>query len=287
MMVRLEVCFVVALVVAAACSVGPHVAPAVEIGTFNIRYDNPGDGDNAWPRRRAMVADVLREGDLWGLQEVLPQQVAALREDLPEFGMVVRSRDRDPHKGEACPILFRTARWSLDELDHGTFWLAETPDTAGSQSWDAALPRIATYARLIDASNGRGLYVFNVHLDHRGPRARLESCKLLARRIAARQQPDPVVVLGDFNAGPTSPPLRALLADATIGVVDAWRSAHPHAEERGTFSGWGESLGERRIDHVLPGPGLVVAACEIDERRPNGRWPSDHAPVRAMLRFGE
>lgn len=260
---------------------------AVEIGTFNIRYDNPQDGDNAWPRRRAMVVDVLREGDVWGLQEVLPQQVAALRDDLPEFGMVVRSRDFDPQKGEACPILFRTARWSLDEQDHGTFWLSESPETAGSQSWDAALPRIATYARLVDAQSGRGIYVFNVHLDHRGQRARLESCKLLARRIAARQHPDPVVVLGDFNAGPARAPLRVLLEDAAIGLVDAWRVAHPHAAERGTFNGWEDSLGERRIDHVLLGPGLAVGTCEIDDRRPDGRWPSDHAPVRATLRIGE
>jgi endonuclease/exonuclease/phosphatase family metal-dependent hydrolase len=255
------------------------------VGTCNVRYDNPQDGPDAWPNRRTLVGDVLRAGDLWGLQEVLPQQVEALRVDLPEFGLVVRSRDADPATGEACPILYRASAWTLDPIEHGTFWLSETPEQPGSRAWDAALPRIATFARLTARATGRSLYVYNAHFDHRGARARLESARLLAARIAARRHPDPVVVLGDCNAGPDSPPLRALLADAALGLVDAWRAANPDAAERGTFHGFGQTFRGERIDHVLVGPGLAVAGCAIDDRRPGGRWPSDHAPVTATLRF--
>jgi len=28
--------------------------------TFNIRYDNPGDGVNAWPNRKDWVASLIR-----------------------------------------------------------------------------------------------------------------------------------------------------------------------------------------------------------------------------------
>lgn len=254
------------------------------IGTFNIRYANAGDGANAWERRKDMVVAMLREGDVWGLQEVLPEQVAAIRKDLPEWSMVVRSREKDPAQGEACPILFRTDRWELDAEDHGTFWLSETPEAPGSKSWDSSLPRIATFARLTERGGGRSMYVFNVHLDHQGPQARLEAAKLVAKRMASRRHPDPAVLLGDFNTGPSTPPIRALLDDAALGLVDAWRAAHPSDAERGTFNGWNERCGAERIDFLLPSRGLEVLRCDIDDRKPEGRWPSDHAAVHATIR---
>ena len=272
-----------ALLVVASLLAGCVAAPVdAEVGTFNIRYSNPRDGENAWPHRQELVFAVLREGDVWGLQEALPDQIDALRRALPGYTVLARSRDADPATGEACPILFRTANWSLDPDEHGTFWLSSTPEVAGSQGWDAALPRIVTFARLIDRDSGRALYVYNLHLDHRGEQARLESARLLASRVAARRHPDPVVVLGDFNAGPTSAPLRALLESPDVTLVDAWRRAHPGAPERGTFNGW-DQLGDVRIDHVLVSEDVVVASCAIDVRRPDGRWPSDHTPVMARL----
>lgn len=258
--------------------------PPLAVGTFNIRYDEPRDGADAWPHRRAMVAEFLRGADVWGLQEALPDQVAALRADLPEFAFVGRSRDADPDRGEVCPILFRRERWRLDPDEHGTFWLSTTPAVPGSRSWDAALPRIVTFARLTDVATGRSCYVFNTHFDHRGADARLQSARLLARRIEARRHADPVVVLGDCNAGPDSPPLQALRAGVATGLVDAWRAANPDAGERGTFHGFGAAVRGERIDHVLVGAGYEVVACAIDDRRPGGRWPSDHLPVTATLR---
>lgn len=256
---------------------------AIDIGTFNIRNSGARDGDDAWPKRRHLVVELLRERDVWGLQEALPEQVAWLRRQLPEFTVLSRTREVDPERGEACPLLFRTSRWRLDDDDHGTFWLSQQPDRIGSKSWDAALPRIATYARLLERGSGRAFYVYNAHFDHRGTTARLESARLLARHIAARRTSDPVVLLGDLNAGPAAPPLRALVGTPPALLVDAWRAAHPGAAEIGTFTGFRE-LGDRRIDHVLVTAGLEVVSCEIDVRRPGGRWPSDHVPVVAVLR---
>ncbi|MFM7135243.1 MAG: hypothetical protein ACKO0W_13125 [Planctomycetota bacterium] len=162
-----------------ASGVGVHPDRAVRAGTFNIRYENEADGPDAWRHRRAMVAKVLAEGDFWGLQEALPSQVEAIRADRPEFGVLARTRDADPASGEACPILYRRARWTPDAEDSGTFWLSPTPETPGSKGWDAALPRIATFARFT-SSDGRAVYVFNAHLDHRGAAARVESARLLA-----------------------------------------------------------------------------------------------------------
>jgi len=37
----------------------PDSAP-LRVMTFNIRYDNPGDGVNAWPNRKDWVASLIR-----------------------------------------------------------------------------------------------------------------------------------------------------------------------------------------------------------------------------------
>lgn len=269
-----------------------HSAPAprtVAVGTFNIRYATASDGPNAWDRRQPLVIDILRDGDFWGLQEALPEQVAAIAKELRQddgWAMLVRSRERDPKEGEACPILYRSDRWAIDAEEQGTFWLSETPEVAGSKSWDSSLPRIATFARFTARAGSHSIYLVNVHLDHRGATARREAALLVARRMAARRHPlDPLIVVGDFNTGPSSAPIRGLLEDRSLDLVDAWRAAHPDAPERPTFNGWADACAGDRIDFILVSRTVGVEQCEIDDRKREGRWPSDHAAVRATLRL--
>jgi len=258
------------------------------VGTFNIRFDTPADGVNAWPRRTWLVLDVLEGAEIWGLQEALPHQVQELSRRLPHMQALWRTRDEDPARGESCPILFDRRVWSLDPQEHGTFWLSEDPSVPGSKSWDSSLPRICTYARLVrNADAACAVYVFNVHLDHRGTVARTRSARLLRERIAARTHPDPAVVLGDFNAGPDSPPLR-LMSEGTpelpgAPMRDAWREANQDTPEQGTFNGWTDSVRGDRIDFVLVSAGVRVISASIDAAQRQGRWPSDHLPVTARL----
>lgn len=271
----------------------PPVRSSISIATFNIRYANSADGVDAWQFRRREVLERLQQGDVWGLQEALPAQVSDIERGRPDLEVVARTRESDPTKGEACPILFQRDRWMIDGAEQGTFWLSETPDVAGSKSWDSSLPRIATFARLIERSDGlsirqqpRALYVFNVHLDHQGTKAREEQVKVVLARIASRKHlEDPVVLLGDFNAGPESAPIAAVREAEGMAWLDAWRVANPEAHEQGTFNGWGDSCGTRRIDFIFAS-GLEVERAWIDfARRTNGRWLSDHVPVCAQLRF--
>jgi endonuclease/exonuclease/phosphatase family metal-dependent hydrolase len=255
---------------------------SVRVGTFNIRYANDGDGPNAWRHRRAIVCGILRECDFWGLQEALPSQIDEIKAARPEYGFVARTREADAAQGEACPILYRSDRWTLDPMDHGTFWLSETPDAAGSKSWDSSLPRIATYARFTAKDGARGIYVFNTHLDHKGAQARLAAATILAQRIKARRHAgDPVVLLGDFNCGPTSDPVKALLGDAAVGLRDAWRETNPSAPEQPTFNGWADACTGERIDFIFVAGGLDTESAAIESSKRDGRWPSDHAFVRA------
>ena len=107
-------------------------------------------------------------------------------------------------------IFYRKARF--EKLDGGHFWLSETPDRAGSKSWDSSLPRMVTWVKLRDRTNpeARPIAFFNTHFDHRGPKARVESARLLRKKIEELGEGCRVVLTGDFNSGDGSEPYRTL-----------------------------------------------------------------------------
>ena len=162
--------------------------------TFNIRCNTFIDGPNRWPHRSEMAAGLIRrfEGDFVGLQEAEPDQIADLLKLLPEYRLLGRSREADPKVGEASPILYRHTRWRLDPDRQATFWLSDTPEKPGSKTWGNGYPRIVTWGRFVEEKTGRGVYVYNTHLDHLSEASRRKSAALLARRIAERGRPEPV-----------------------------------------------------------------------------------------------
>ena len=270
-------------------------APPLVVETWNIRYDNSGDGVHAWPHRRDGVITHLSDSkaDIIGLQEVLPHQLAAITSGLEGHGCFSRGRERDAARGEAVPIFWRRDRWRLDP-DHAThFWLSETPEVPGSMSWKTACTRMVTMVRLlpVEKSDDRSpIWVCNLHLDHRSAEAREKGAALVRQRIASRprtMRDEPVVILGDFNATPNSPPLETLLAAGEDGAfVDAWSSIgdRPADAPRGTWNGWKADLRSRRIDHVLV-RGITVGSADILVPTNDAGPLSDHWPVRATLEF--
>jgi len=265
------------------------LAEALRVMTFNIRYDNPGDGEDGWANRKAKVASMIRlhGADVVGLQEAQPNQIADLQAALPLlawFG-TGRSAERD---GEHCAVFYRRDR--LEVLAESTFWLSETPDAAGSRGWDAALPRIVTWGRLRDRRSGSVFHLFNTHLDHVGEGARRESARLLLRKVAEIAGPDgPVVVTGDFNTTPDSEPYRILTSgDAPRGaLVDAMRaSSCPHHGPTSSWNGFKAIEPGRRIDFVLVRPPVAVLQHAILSDTFDGRFPSDHLPVLAEVTTG-
>lgn len=260
----------------------------LEVVSYNVRFDRGAEGPDAWPHRRTAVADVLREADLSGLQEPLLWQVEDLDQLLPEHSWIGVGRDDGGKAGELSPIFYRRDRLRVE--DWGTFWLSSTPQVAGSKGWDAALPRIATWAVLTDLPSDQTLVVLNTHFDHRGVEAREQSASLLrreAQRIAAGR---PLIVMGDFNATPGSVPHRNLLdreRDSEPLLRDAYAaSAQPPQGPSGTFNGFTEILADRRIDHIFVSHHWDVMAFETgDPRTAEGRYASDHQPIAAQLRL--
>ena len=264
----------------------------VEAVTFNIRYGKANDGEHSWPYRKDTVLNLIDTcgADFIGLQESLAMQSKLVKERVGDrYGMIIRTREKRDGEGEATPLLYRLDRWTLDPKEHGTFWLSETPDVPASRSWDTSLPRIATWGRFIDKKTSHVVWVYNTHFDHRSAAARLGAAKLIAQRISTDVPAGvPVIVMGDLNATPESPPLKALLTgqgSSPRPLEDAWHTKNPTETNECTFNGWAEGLKGRRIDYVLVSTGAKVTRSTIMRTRVEGRPVSDHWPVEAKIVF--
>lgn len=259
-----------------------EMPPPVHVMSFNIRYNNPDDGVHAWPNRKDRVASMIRfhQADVAGLQEALIGQIRDLKQRLPGYAWVGVGRDDGKQGGEFSPIFYRTDY--LEVLDHGTFWLSETPDVPGSVGWDAALPRIVTWVLFRDRrrSENEAFYHFNTHFDHRGEQARRESARLLVQRIDSIARQENVVVTGDFNVTPDTETYRTLTEelDDARSVVDA-----PHGPP-GTYSSFEVGNEEnRRIDYIFRKNGTIVRRFGTLTDQWHGHYPSDHLPVLATV----
>lgn len=263
----------------------------LKVLSFNIRYGTAKDGENHWDKRKDFVAATIKKHnpDLLGTQETLDFQAAYLREQLPGYTFVGAGRD-DGKAGEMAALFFRTDRF--EKLDEGHYWHSETPDKPGSKGWDTSLPRITTWVKLKEKEGkhaGRVIHFFNTHFDHMGKQARVESAKLMRRKITALGENATVVVTGDFNAGEASEPYKNLVSDEKTTdkpkLIDTFRQAVPtRGKEEGTTNGFKGGREGARIDWILCTPGLTATAAGIDFVDRDGRFPSDHYPVWAVLR---
>lgn len=275
--------FLLMLAGAVSCGKAPQ---ELTVMTMNMRYDNPEDGENNWRFRRERVGELVRtqQVDLLGTQEVLSNQYDDLQALLPGYTSVGVGREDGARAGEFNAIFFRTERFEL--LDSGTFWLSETPEAAGSKGWDGACERIATWVVLRE-KNGQELLYMNTHLDHVGETARREGVSLLLGRIAELRGGRPVILTGDFNAEPTSTVIAHVLDDGTLR--SAWNAAPVRYGEGWSFADFGQiPVGERPlIDYIFFGGGLEAETCTILPDTLGGGYVSDHAPVKALLRYAE
>ncbi len=248
--------------------------------SFNIRYGTANDGENSWPNRNQLVMQVFedRQASIVGVQEALAFQLNEITEAHPYYGVIGVGRDDGKTKGEYAAILYDTRAFAVDAS--GTFWLSDTPEVVASTSWGNSITRICTWARLIDRDSGAAVYVFNAHYDHRSQESREQGSRLILDRIAGRTHDDPVVLLGDFNAGESNPATASLIDS---GLLHTYREIHPEETAVGTFNGFrGDSDGEM-IDHILVLPSVRVLDADIDRTNDNGRYPSDHDPVWATI----
>ena len=291
LMIVLGVLFALANTDAARPMSGSLTNPRyLRVMTFNIRYDEPRDKENAWPNRKELVASMIRfhQADLVGLQEALKRQIDDLQRLLPEYAWVGVGRDDGKTGGEFSAIFYRKIRFI--NLATSTFWLSETPDVP-SKGWDAAYPRIVTWMKLKDTTTGKTFFHFNTHFDHRGVRAREEGARLLLQRIDKIAGRLPVVVTGDFNFNEASEGYQILIGKTAqretapnLELRDArYLSQGGHHGPTSTFNEFKALVPEMKIDYVLVKGSVRVLQHGALSDTWNGRFPSDHLPVLAEI----
>ncbi len=268
----------------------------LQVMSFNIRYGSANDGENHWKNRREMVFEVLRNHrpDIVGLQEALDFQIAEIRKALSKYGRIGVAREDGKTEGEYSAILYRTDRFDVDES--GTFWFSDTPEVPGSSHWGNACVRICTWARFVEKKSGRSFYFFNLHLDHVSQPSREKSAVLLAQHIYNRKHHDPFIVTGDFNANEKNPVITYLKGKTKlpedqagkftpVPMVDTFRLLHPDAKDVRTAHGFKGNRQGSKIDYIFTPPGIKVLEAKILYDNVDGKYPSDHFPITATLRF--
>ena len=247
--------------------------------SYNIRYANASDGDNAWDIRKPATKEMIEreQPDVFGLQEALIGQLQYIDSNFPQYSRVGVGRDDGKEDGEFMAVYYRNDKFKL--LENGNFWLSETPDQC-SMGWDAACKRIVTWAKLKDLDSKKVFYVFNTHLDHVGEVAREQSILLIVKRINEIVNDDkmPVLLSGDFNSNVSSPifdPLKNIMKDS--------RAILPESEWIPTYNSFGNG-GDSMIDYIF------YKNAEVqDFKTLNGDYGkpyiSDHYPVMATFKM--
>ena len=256
--------------------------PELEVMTFNIRYPNLEDGLNYWPLRKGFVADVMLEHkpDVIGVQEAMRGQLDDLAKRLEGYTEVGVGRDDGKQAGEYSAILYKKS--SLELKESGTYWLSDTPEVPGSRTWNHVCPRVCTWAYFRHLGSETYFYMFNTHWDNASAEARTKSATLMQERIKARKHTSaPFFITGDFNCAEGSEPINAL--SKGLNLLDSFRVVNPNAKDTGTIHFWSGKQTNAKIDYILVEPSTKVLESEINHVSKNGRFPSDHFPVRAKI----
>jgi endonuclease/exonuclease/phosphatase family metal-dependent hydrolase len=261
---------------------------SLRVMTYNIRYYNPEDsGRVAWENRRDKVASMIRYHgpDVVGTQEGKLNQLYDLEERLAGYEWI--GAGRRAGGDEFSAIFYRQDR--LELLGHHTYWLSPTPTEPGSVGWDAAFPRIVTWARFRDRATGDSLMVLNTHFDHESAEARRKSARFIAEALGGWSKGLPAVVMGDLNARVGSPPYEALTRRGPDAPDQPLRDAkevaeQPHHGPVSTFNRFQPAvIPELRIDYVLVSEEIEVRRHGHLNEKWGGAYPSDHLPVLVEL----
>ena len=256
----------------------------LKVITYNIRYDNPNDGENKWDLRKDFLSKQIQfyEPDVFGIQEGKLHQLHYLDSTLIDYKYIGIGRDSSPSQGEFSAVFYNHKKLRL--IKESTFWLSETPEKV-SKGWDAMFERICTYGLFEDIKTKQKFYLFNTHFDHVGVLARTNSAKLMVEKInAINKEKFPFIVTGDFNSETGSEAygyLSSHLNDSRI--ISKSGSFGPV----GTFNNFEfHKSVTLLIDFIFTSRNNIeVIKHAVLSDSKDCRYPSDHLPVYAEILF--
>lgn len=285
-------------------------AQELKVATYNVRFENLGDveGGNGWQQRCPVITQLIRfhNFDIFGAQEVLFSQLSDMLNELKDYSYIGVGRTDGINEGEFSPIFYKKEKFEL--LNSGTFWLADTTNRPVI-GWDAALPRICTWGKFKIKDGGKTFWFFNVHMDHVGLIARVESSKLIIEKIKSMCSNDPVILVGDFNSNQTSEGYKFICSSNIF--QDSFETTEIRYALNGTTNKFNPGFKtDKRIDHIFASYDFVVKRYgvltdsyrsepqnrseeikssnfpkELSSFRYDIKLPSDHYPVMVEVKF--
>jgi endonuclease/exonuclease/phosphatase family metal-dependent hydrolase len=278
----------------------------LRVMTFNIAnaIDTEDDGDNAWEHRASLNVATIKHyaPDMIGFQQCDEGNLATYRAHLAAYQYVLGPAADGPDLYHFNAIAYTPDR--LELLGEGGVFLSETPET-WSLGWDAAYVTALTWARFRTVEDGGEFIHLNTHLDHIGERARVESVRLLLRKLPDLREADlPVILTGDFNCNPWSPGYRihveSTFTDVSYHLLRAYGFTDTFLAVGGedsvasfTFHGFegvrcwaAQHHMAGRIDWILTLDGarpVRPLTCLIARDQAPPVFPSDHYPVVADI----
>lgn len=270
------------LVTAMLISLFAMAQTEVKVMSYNIRLDVKSDGENWWENRKGRVANLVNyyEADFIGMQEVLHHQLVYLKDNLNGYDYIGVGRDDGKEAGEYSCIFYKKDRYTV--VQQSTFWLSPTPDVP-SKGWDAALNRVCTYGLFLNNKTKQYVWVFNTHFDHMGKEARLESAKLIVKKIReVNTRRYPVIVSGDFNSKPDEAPAQYMVSQLrnsrsvsrlVYGDADTWNAFKFNEKPNGC------------IDYIFVAEDKRVRVSKFATLTDSYdlKYPSDHLPILATI----
>lgn len=255
-------------------------AQSVKIMSYNLRFDNPQDGVNAWPNRKNKVFELIQkyDPDIIGVQEALKHQLDEISQALPGYIFIGAGRDDGKTSGEYSAIFYKKDKMSV--LEQNTFWLSETPEIPGSKNWDAAITRVATWGKFRETSSGKTFLVINTHFDHIGKEARNNSARILKEKTKTLGKGTPLIISGDFNCTRDEAPYQTIMNKKGVRLMDPAPSNPPGTYC--TFKVNGEAC--RAIDYIFHTKHWIASNYLVIQDNDGIHYPSDHLPVMVELK---
>jgi len=270
----------------------------IAVMTFNVRYGTAKDSLNSWPYRKEIFINCIRDNrpDILCVQEALDFQIGSIQAAFPTMrsvgvgryqGIAVPDRPHETMAGESCNILFDSTKFDLKDCE--TFWHSDTPEIPASMTWGNNMPRITTWGLFKDRASGLDFAVMNTHFHWNEPYVTnaAELNMRYWRKIAGTL---PTIFTGDFNMSPDSPTHRLFCGQAgspgLLGAFrDCWQLLGKSEVNAGTSSGFSGRKDKVRIDWILATEQFTPVEIQIIYYNEQGRYPSDHFPVRAGLKL--
>lgn len=248
-----------------------YAEDALKIVSYNIRYTDDKNGlsiKERAPRLEKVLAKY--DPDIIGAQEFTTKWEPQLSRFTDTYDYILTYRA--PEDLESAPIFWKTGKFEL--LDHGTFWLSETPEER-SIGWGADMHRICTWAKFKVRASGTEFYFLNTHFDFTDA-PQVGSAKLLIEKAQADFKDAPVIITGDFNMEQQSEGYYIMSHFFTDVNMATERSTI------GTYTGYGEV--SELIDYTFISPeGIKPKAYRVMTDQVDGKFVSDHYGVYTEL----